>query len=134
MTNYAGNSFLLKIGTWSGGTAIADCRTHSLSRNNEQVDVTNKSSSNWRTLLAAAGTKSWDITFDGVMTNDSGFETLQGYMDANSINAFAMQWADGDTIEGNFAVSSFEVAAGTNAEQTFSCTLMSSGAVTLTGA
>ncbi|WP_020474567.1 phage tail tube protein, partial [Zavarzinella formosa] len=72
MTNYAGSAFLLKTGTWSGGTAIADCKTHSFKLNNEQVDITNKSSGGYRTLLAAAGTKSIEITFGGVMTSDTG--------------------------------------------------------------
>mgnify|MGYP000848391435 CR=1 FL=1 len=134
MTNYAGSAFLLKTGTWSGGTSIADCKTHSLNLNNEQVDITNKSSSNWRTLLAGAGTKSWEISFGGVMTNDAGFETLDGYMEANSINTFSMGWADSDSLEGSFAVSAFEITGEYNGAQEFSCTLMSSGAITRTAA
>ncbi|MCE9566369.1 MAG: phage tail protein [Planctomycetes bacterium] len=134
MTNYAGRSFLLKTGTWSGGTAIADCKTHSLKLNNEQVDITNKSSAGYRTLLSAAGTQSITITFGGVMTNDTGFETMQGYAFANSINAFAMQWADGDTLECSFAVSDFEVSGDHNSEQRFTVTLQSSGQWTFTPA
>jgi len=134
MTNYAGKNFLLKTGTWSGGTTVADCKTHSLKVNNEQVDITNKSSAGWRTLLANAGVQSVDITLGGVMTSDTGFETLQGYAFANSINALAMQWADGDTLEGNFAVSNFEITGEHNGAQQFTCTLQSSGQPTFTPA
>lgn len=134
MTNYAGRSFLLKNGTWSGGTSVGDCRTHSLRLNNEMVDITNKSSAGYRTLLASAGTQSIQITFGGVMTNDSGFETFQGYAFAGSINAHAMGWADGDTLEGNFQVTSYEITGEYNGEQTFTATLESSGSWTFTPA
>jgi TP901-1 family phage major tail protein len=134
MTNYTGRAFVLKIGTWAAGTTVADCREHSFVRNNEQVDITNKSSNAFRTLLEGAGTKSLDITMSGAMTNDTAFETLQGYAFANSINVMSMQYADGDTIEASFAVSSFTVGGVHNGEQTFSCTLQSSGAITFTAA
>lgn len=134
MTNYKGRDFLLKIGTWSGGTAIADCRTHSLRINHELVDITNKSSNGYRTLLEGAGTKSVTVTFGGIMTNDAGFETFQGYANAGSINAMAMGWADADTLEGSFQVSSFEITGEHNGEQTFTATLESSGSWTFTGA
>ena len=81
-----------------------------------------------------AGTKSLEITFGGVMTNDTGFETMQGYAWANSINAFAMQWADGDTIECSFAVSGFAVTGDNTGAQEFSVTLVSSGSWTFTAA
>ncbi|MBP3958339.1 phage major tail protein, TP901-1 family [Gemmata sp. G18] len=134
MTNYKGRDFLLKNGTWSGGTAIADCRTHSLRINHELVDITNKSSNGYRTLLEGAGVKSVTVTFGGVMTNDTGFETFQGYANAGSINAHALGWADGDTLEGSFQVSSFEITGEYNGEQTFTATLESSGSWTFTGA
>lgn len=134
MTNYKGKDFLLKNGTWSGGTTIADCRTHSLRVNNEPVDITNKSSSNYRTLLEGAGVKSVTISFSGIVSNDSGFETFQGYAWANSINAHAMGWADGDTLEGSFQVTSFEITGEHNGEQAFSATLESSGAYTFSAA
>jgi TP901-1 family phage major tail protein len=133
MTDYKGRDFLLKNGTWSGGTTVADCRTHSLRLNNEQVEITNKSSAGYQTLLAGAGTQSITITFGGLVSNDSGFETLQGYAFANSINAHAMGWADGDTLEGNFAVESLELGGEHNGEQTFTCTMRSSGTWTFSG-
>lgn len=135
MTNYAGSAFLLKTGTWSGGTTIADCKAHSFTLNNEQVDITNKSSSGYRTLLAGAGTKAIEITISGVVTNDTGYETLQGYAFANSINAMAIGGiGDGDTIEGSFAISNFSNNGEYNGAQEFSCTLMSSGSWTFTAA
>jgi predicted secreted protein len=133
MTNYKGKDFILKLGTWSGGNAIADCRTHSLKIGNAQVEITNKSSNSFRTLLEGAGTKSLGVTFGGVVTNDTYFETFQGYAYANSINAMALGgMGDGDYVEGSFAISDFEITGDHDGEQTFTATLMSSGAYTLT--
>ncbi len=134
MTNYKGRDFLLKLGAWSGGTTVGDCRTHSLQINHEAVDITNKSSNGYRTLLEGAGTKSVTVTFGGVMTNDSGFETFQGYANAGSINAMALGWADGDTLEGSFQVTSFQITGDQNNEQSFTATLESSGSWSLTAA
>lgn len=132
MTNYTGRAFLLKTGTWAGGTTVAECRAHTLRINHEAVDITNKDSNGFRTLLEGAGTKSITITGGGVMTNAAGLETFQGYGNTGSINAMAMGWADTDTIEGSFMVTSFEVAGEYNGEQAFSFTLESSGSWTFT--
>lgn len=134
MTNYSGRTLLLKTGTWAGGTTIADCKSHSLKLNNEQVDVTNKSSDGYRTLLAGAGTRSLDVSLAGVVSNDAGFEALQGAAFSNGIGTYSMQWADGDTLEGSFAVTDWEVGGEHNGEQTFSATLQSSGSWTFTAA
>lgn len=134
MTNYKGRDFVLKNGTWSGGTTVADCRAHTLKIAHETVDITNKSSNGFRTLLEGAGTKSISVTLSGVVTNDSAFETLQGYCNAGSINAHALGWADSDTIEGSFMATGLEIGGEYNGEQTFSITLESSGSWTYTGA
>jgi TP901-1 family phage major tail protein len=135
MTNYKGRDFLLKLGTWSGGTTIADCRTHTLTVGNEQVEITNKSSNGFRTLLEGAGTKSLRVTFGGLVNDNAAFETFQGYAFANSINAMALGGiGDSDVIEGSFAVESFEITGEFNGEQSFTATLASSGSYVLTAA
>ncbi len=134
MTNYTGRAFLLKNGTWSGGTTVADCRSHSVKINHEMVDITNKSSAGFRTLLEGAGTKSISISFGGVVSNDTGFETLLGYLNSGSINAHAVGFADGDTIEGSFMATSVEITGEHNGEQAFTATLESSGSWTYTAA
>ena len=134
MTNYKGQAFTLKLGTWSGGSEVGDCTTHGLSVNNEQVDITNKSSNFFRTLLEGAGVKSAEIQISGIVSNNTYFETFQGYAFANSINAMALGWADGDTLEASFAISNFSITGEHNGAQTFSATLQSSGTYTFTGA
>lgn len=134
MTNYKGRDFVLKTGAWSGGTTVADCRTHSLRFTHEAVEITNKSSNGYRTLLEGAGTKSITVSLGGVISNDASHETLQGYANAGSINAMALGWADGDTLEASFLITSFEVTGDHNGEQQFTATLESSGTWTFTPA
>lgn len=134
MANYAGRDFILKLGTWSGGTVVAECTAHTLTIAHETVDITNKSSAGFRTLLAAAGTKSVDISVNGIVTDNAGFETFQGYANAGSINAMSMGWADGDTLEGSFQITSFALTGEVSGAQTYSASLASSGSWTFTAA
>lgn len=134
MTNYKGSLFVLKNGTWSGGVTVGDCQNHSLKFNNQTVDITNKSSNGYRTFLEGAGTKSVSITLNGIMTNDAGYEQLQGYCTNGTINTHSMAWADGDILEGSFMATGLDIGGKYDGEQTFSVTLESSGAWTFTAA
>ncbi|MFN8993083.1 MAG: phage tail tube protein [Pseudomonadota bacterium] len=131
MTAYAGRSLLLKSGTWAGGTIISQTRNHQATLDHEIVDITNKDSNGFRTILEGAGTKSLTITFDGVADNSASYEAL--YAAVGTIAPYALGGiADGDYIEGNFHVSNFQTGGAHNGEQTFSVTLNSSGAWTST--
>jgi predicted secreted protein len=135
MTAYTGRSLLLKSGTWAGGTIISQTRNHSYTLDHEVVDVTNKDSAGFRTILEGAGTKSLTITFDGIADNSAVYEALFAAANAGTIAAYALGGiADGDVIEGNFHLSNFQGGGAHNGEQTFSVTLNSSGAWTLTAA
>lgn len=134
MAAQKGLSMLLKLGTVASPTTVAGLKNTTLSLNNEMVDVTTKSSSGYRTLLAQAGVQSLTITANGTAESDSGFETLQGYAFANSINTMNMIFGDGDTIEGSFQVTKFEISGDYNGAQTFTITLESSAQWTFTAA
>lgn len=134
MAAQKGLSMLLKLGTVASPTSVAGLKNTTLSLNNEMVDVTTKSSNGYRTLLAQAGVQSLTITASGTAESDSGFETLQNYSFANSINTMNMIFGDGDTIEGSFQVTKFEIAGEYNGAQLFNITLESSGQWTFTAA
>jgi TP901-1 family phage major tail protein len=134
MAAQKGRSFLLKQGTAAGGTTLAGMRVTSLTINNEQVDITNKDSAGWRTLLEGAGTQSMDISVEGVFTNAAVEHTVRGYAVANSINAFGLLFPDGDTIDGNWAISNYQRSGSFNNEETYSMSLQSSGQPTYTSA
>jgi TP901-1 family phage major tail protein len=135
MTAYTGRSMTLKLGTWAAGTALAQVRTHTLTMDHEVVDITNKDSNGFRTILEGAGTKSIGITMDGIVDNAASYETLFSAANAGSISTYSIGgMGDGDVIEGSFHLSNFETSGAHNGEQTFSVTLNSSGAWTLTAA
>jgi TP901-1 family phage major tail protein len=135
MTAQKGLSMLLKTGAVSGSpVTVAGLKNTTLSLNNESVDVTNKDSAGYRTLLTQAGTQSITITANGTVESAAGFETFQGYAFANSINTFSFFFGDGDTIEGSFQITKLELAGEYNGAQTFTTTLESSGAWTFTAA
>lgn len=134
MSAQKGISMLLKLGSDGSGGTIAGFRAHTLSINNELVDVTNKDSLGWRTLLAQAGVQSVTISGNGIAESQATFETLQGYAQAGTINAFQLTYGDGDTISGSFQVAKFDIEGQFNKEQTFSITLESSGQPTFTNA
>jgi TP901-1 family phage major tail protein len=132
MTAQKGISMLLKLASDGSGGTIAGLRTTSLKINNEVVDVTNKDSAGWRTLLTQAGVQSVTLQADGTAVNDATFATIQSNAQNNSINAYQMVYGNGDTIGGNFQIASFEIAGVYNKEQTFTITLESSGQPTFT--
>ena len=72
MAAQKGSAMLMKVGNAGSPetfTTIAGLRSTSLTVNNESVDVTNKDSSNNRTLLAEAGVQSISVSGSGVFTD-----------------------------------------------------------------
>jgi TP901-1 family phage major tail protein len=134
MAAQKGRNFLLKQGTATGGTTLAGMRTTGLTINNEQKDITNKGSAGWREYLEGAGTQSMSITAEGVFTNAAVEQTVRGYALANSINAFGLLFPDGDYIDGNWAITSYQRTGAHDDAETYSITLESSGQPVYTSA
>ncbi len=128
-----GRGFLLKVGTAAAGTTLAGCRTTSMSIGNDAVDITNKDSAGFMTLLEAAGTQKLSISAEGVFDPAGGGQsTIEGYVMAKSINAFGLAFDGGKEIDGNFLITSYELSGNHDGEVTFSISLESSGAFTIT--
>ena len=132
MTAQKGLSMLLKLGAAGVGGTVAGLQVTGMTINNEMVDVTNKDSAGWRTLLAGAGIQSVSISANGTADSGATFATLQGYAQANSINTFNMIYGNGDTIEGLFQITKFDISGTYNKAQTFTCTLESAAQPTFT--
>ena len=139
MAAQKGKSLLLKIGADSSATPASDTyttigglRSTSISMNDEQVDITNKDSSNDRTLLAGAGVKSVSISGSGVFTDSASESTLRTAYGASDFHNFQIIIPDFGEYEGEFQVSSLEYAGEYNGEVTYSVTLESSGSVAFT--
>ncbi len=134
MAAQKGRLFLLKLGASGAGGTIGGSRNLSAQIGNEAVDITNKDSAGFRTLLEGAGTQTLDVSFDGVATDDSVYETFKGYAQAGSINAMQIIGPDNDALSASFLITSFTEAGAHNGEITFTASLQSSGTITPTQA
>ncbi len=114
-----------------GSVVIAGVRSKSASVNGEAVDITSDDDSGFRTLLSVVGTKSMDLSVEGV-TKDA---TLRAAMLSGTsllLTDVSLEYPNGDTITGDFFLSSLEESAPYNEAATFSASLQSSGEFTYT--
>jgi TP901-1 family phage major tail protein len=139
MSAQPGDLFLLKQGDGAGPevfTTVAGLRGTSYSINGTQVDVTHKGSAGWRTLLSGGSVASLSISADGVLLATGGALNAQQALLRTRTLARTLhnyQIDDGsDVVQAAFQVTSFEASGPHGGEQTFSITLESSGAITVT--
>lgn len=134
MTAQDGLDFVLKIGAVGANpVTIAAARTNNFTIGNEMVEITNKDSNKFRTLLEGAGVKSLSLDIEGVLDKGGSkvTEFLQNAIN-NSIDIYSLFFNADFTIEGSFQIESYVIAGDHNTEQTFTATLQSSGAYILT--
>ena len=129
-----GSSFLLKVGTGGSPVTVASMRSTSFSVGGETVDATTKDSNGMRELLAAAGVASYSVSASGVLAANAQATDFIGKVVARSIDPYTLIFDNGDKLEGNFQCTKFDASGDYNGEQTYSLTLESSGAITLTAA
>jgi predicted secreted protein len=116
-----------------GGTDIAGAKTDSMTVNNEPIDVTDKDSVGWRTLLADVGSRSVDANVEGILIGDTlltlGVGAGSALLPAATITVESI-----GVFAGNFYLNSVELGGAMDGENTFSATLQSSGVITFTAA
>lgn len=135
MAAQKGIELLLKIGAVdSSPVTIGGLRATSFTVNNEMVDVTNKDSAGARTLLEGGGVTSLTISADGTFDDSSSHDTLRASALGDTIDTYSLFLPNGDTIEADFQITSYERAGAYNDAETFTITLESSGAITYTAA
>lgn len=117
-------------GDVSTGTLVAGARTKSLTINNEPVDVTTDDASGFRTLLAEPGTKSVDMSVEGLIFDDALLSIAANGSALLAEHTFDIEGIG--EIAGDFFMNSFESAAEYNGSITFTSSLQSSGAFTYT--
>jgi predicted secreted protein len=128
MTAFVGRKAILKKGL----ITIAAVRSRTATINNEPVDVTSDDDNGFRTLLADPGTKTMDISFEGVAKDATMLTLIMSTTDI--LDSFSILFPTIGTLAGDFVVTSFEMGAPYNEAGTFSCSLQSSGAFTFTAA
>lgn len=130
MTAFVGRKAILSMG--SPLVAVAALRTKTLTMANEPVDVTSDDDAGFRKLLQDPGTKTLDISFEGVAKDVPSLNALITLATSGTdiLDNFSLLFPAIGTIAGEFIVSSFEIGAPYNEAATFSCSLQSAGAYT----
>lgn len=125
-----GRKFIVKRG--DPATAIANVRTRTLSINREQIDVTDDDSSGWRELLDDIGQAEVNMTVEGVF---SSHDIMEDALDTSTnVVASELELPDTATVDGDFALSSFELTGEYNGVATYSFELQSDGEISYTAA
>lgn len=132
MAAQKGRLLLLKIGTGASPstyTTVGGIRSTTISINNEQVDITTKDEAPWRALLGDAGLRSLSVSGSGVFLDDTAIKEMKDRALDGALEEFQIVFGDGDTVEATMQVATFERAGEHNAEETYTCTLESSGTI-----
>lgn len=125
-----GALFILYAEIASVYTAIASCRSTSLTVNSETVDITDKSIL-WRELLENAGITSVSVKTQGITTDQASYLFIKDTVITGvSVNC-KLQSNTGEVYSGAFLFTSFESSGEYNKEELFALTLESSGTTTL---
>lgn len=127
MAAISGRDLIVK----KAGTAISTVRTTSLSIDNSPVDITTKTNGGFRTLGGFSGMRLMDISVEGVWTDQILSDIASGADSALLMTDITIE--DGtDSISGDFFLASFERSGAHDGEVTYSASLQSSGAWTVT--
>ena len=137
MTKYIGNDMLLAIekpvdsGTY---VTIGGSVEHTLTYNNEVVEVSDKGTNRWKSLLSA-GDRMVTISMNGFISDDAAYADLETAILNDSVVRYQFAYGNSKLVIGEFHVDSDETSGARNTAQGFSVTFSSadepiSGALT----
>lgn len=111
--------------------AVAGARTDSLTFNNEAIDITDKDDAGVRTYLDDIAVKSMSLSCTGVATAPTFSALAAAAASGTALHNFRVAFGSFATYTGSFFITSFE-ATGEQADTiTFTMSLESSGAITV---
>lgn len=113
---------------------VAGAKTENFTINNEPIDITDKDDAGVRTMLNSIGTKSVDISVEGVLATDTFLQlAVNAAASGGALHLFKFDGASHGDLEGSFFINSFsaEGSEGTD-PTTFTMSLQSGGAITYT--
>ncbi len=137
MPSQKGRDFLLKMG--DGGapeafTSIGAARTNALVVNNNPVDDTAMGSNGVQTMVADAGVQTLQMNIDGLFKDQATEEALRAAAMDRTAHNFQLAFPNGDTYEAEFIVQDYNRSGSHDGLETFSASLIRSGAGTFTAA
>ena len=117
-------------------TTLGGSRQKSIKLNNEVVDVTTSDSSGrWQELLGGVATKKLEVSVSGVLQGSSVEKTtiMNAVINGTPLTTDVVIPGLG-TFNGSFFWTDYDVQAEHNKEIPYTCTIVSSGAITFTPA
>lgn len=130
MPKQAGRLCVLK----KGATAIAGARVVGLSWNGQPIDVTDQGDSGIQSFLAGhLATDTMEVTIEG-LEEDGVIRTaaLSGGAAAKFLSDLTFEFPTGDTITGNFVLTTYTESGPHDDAQTFNATFVRNGVHTFT--
>lgn len=125
MTGYNGRDLLIQI----DDTTIAAVVSKTITRAREPVDVSTDDSNGWRTLLPEPGTRTIDLSIEGVATS-ANYSFWLTKWENNVFEDVSLVSPDGAIERGDFFLSNLTNGGEQAGNVTFSATLMSTGVIT----
>jgi predicted secreted protein len=114
------------------GVNIVGARTDSVTLNNEPLDITDKDDSGWRTFLADVGGRTISCEIEGVLKDSTLLAEAVGAGSTALLKECVVTISGLGTITGDFYLSSVQIGAEQGDVVTFTATLESGEAPTVT--
>ncbi|MDF3022899.1 MAG: phage major tail protein family [Alphaproteobacteria bacterium] len=136
MPSQNGRDLLLKIG--DGGApesfaALGAARTTSMSINNRPADATTMDAGGIQKLIAAAGVQDMQVRLDGLFKDAAAEELLRAAAFNRTANNYELCFPNGGKYAACFVISEYARGGSYDGLESFSVTLLRSGAGTYTG-
>jgi predicted secreted protein len=133
MTKLAGRKIEIYKGTGISRARVAGARADSINFNNGAIDITDKASDGWQTLLNDASVRSVGMTVEGLLDGPSLIAAALGDT-TDLIDDYEIDIDGIGIVSGEFHFSSLQTGAPHDDAATFTATIASSGEITFTAA
>lgn len=132
-TYQPGRSALFKLGTGSGPvvyTTVGGLRNVDMSIDPGAIDVTNKDSAGFQTMLSGAGVWKGSISAQGLFDSSTALKAvIASSFPPQAAILGEIIFGNGDTYTGSFVVSNLKRTGTYQDAETYDITLMTSGTV-----
>lgn len=128
-----GTDIGVAVETTPGGGIYANIggiSTSSFAFNHAIIDITNKSTAGWRSILPEAGLKTVDVSLECLFSSDANFDIMKAAFNTGALLNYQIA-RGGELITGAYKIASWSESYPDNDKVTVSVTLNSSDEVTI---
>lgn len=133
MSEKAGKDLVLEIDTGGGSySVLGGLQTKEYALSNEEIDVTNHGSNQWKKVLGGAGIRSMAFSGSGVHNGGATLNQAEdACKDGTLLNYRVSDNDSGRTYTGPFKTTEFSRSAEHSGSQDFSISLVSADEITI---